>query len=147
MARSRRSAISRRRPLRASWRPLCKTPKPRLTLTSTPRSCYSRCSSFVVCTTLSVSRYNNHQMLTLDNLTQAGVSPEDFLPTQDLEDNLKGMRELYRNPHYLYLLARLAVEERQATEEVFRGGVNETVEQHFKHIGLVLGLVRIKDLH
>ena len=86
-------------------------------------------------------------MLTLDNLTQAGVSPADFLPTQDPEDNLKGMRELYRNPHYLYLLARLAVEERQATEEVFRGGVNETVEQHFKHIGLVLGLVRIKDLH
>ena len=101
----------------------------------------------MVCTTLSVSRYNNHQMLTLDNLTQTGVSPEDFLPTQDPEDNLKGMRELYRNPHYLYLLARLAVEERQSTEEVCRGGVNESVEQHFKHIGLVLGLVRIKDLH
>lgn len=37
------------------------------------------------------------------------------------------------------------MEERQETEAVFRG--DKDSNDHFEHIGLVLGLVRIKDLH
>ena len=89
-------------------------------------------------------------MLTLDNLTEQKLSPEDLLPSTDPEETLKGLRGLYQNPYYVYLLALLAVEERQATGEVFRQGsanVAINVPEHFKWIGLTLGLVRIKDLH
>ena len=37
------------------------------------------------------------------------------------------------------------MEERKATEEVFRG--DPDTNKHFVHVGHALGLVRIKDLH
>lgn len=62
------------------------------------------------------------------------------------EERLRGFRELYQNPFYLYLLAQLAQEEASETTTVFQGDVGNT-NNHFRSVGLALGLVRIKDLH
>jgi hypothetical protein len=74
-------------------------------------------------------------------LNQAQAKP---LP-EDPELILRGLRELYQNPYYRYLLEQLAVEEITATAEVFQ--VLEPASEHFKNVGLTLGLVRLKDIH
>ena len=75
----------------------------------------------------------------LSNQTTIPALPENP------EEQLRGLRELYQNPFYLYLLAQLAAEEVAATAEVFQR--LEPVSEHFKCVGFALGLVRMKDIH
>lgn len=64
----------------------------------------------------------------------------------DPVDQLRGFQALYQNPFYLTLLASLVAEEQAATAEVFQAEPDPG-NQHFKAVGMALGLARIKDLH
>ena len=81
-----------------------------------------------------------------DNPPQPQMGTVTVLPKlpEDPEAQLRGYQALYQNPFYLSLLAKLAVEEQQATADVFS---NTDTNVHFKYVGLTLGLVRIKQLH
>ena len=63
----------------------------------------------------------------------------------ETEMQLRGFQLLCQNPFYLYLLARLAMDEAAATNLVFQGD-SERTNEHFIAVGKALGLVRMKEL-